>query len=138
MVDQAGWDRGGDPRPDPPYLDDVQQAVVEGRQVKLGYVAGDRRSSTRVVDPLGLAVKGTVWYLVAGTEVGQRTFRVDRISSVEILHQAVVRPPGFDLTNAWKSITKEVDERRTPVSARATVEPSALSLLRYVFGSVYG
>jgi predicted DNA-binding transcriptional regulator YafY len=87
-----------------------------------------------VVDPLGLAVKGSVWYLVAGTEQGQRTFRVDRIRTLQVSEDLVVRPEGFDLTSAWESITKDVDERRTPARARAIVRPESLSLLRWVFG----
>ena len=134
VVDRAGWDRSADPRPDPPFLDSVQQAVVEGRRVTLAYVAGHGRSSTRLVDPLGLAVKGSVWYLVAGTEDGMRTFRLDRITSSEMTDDPVERPPDFDLSEAWQSITKEVDEWRTPARARATVDPTGLSLLRFVFG----
>jgi predicted DNA-binding transcriptional regulator YafY len=133
VVDQAGWDSGGSKRPDPPHLEAVQQAVVEGHRTTLGYVAGNGEFTTRVVDPLGLAVKGSVWYLVAGTEHGQRTFRVDRIRTLEVSDDLVVRPEGFDLTRAWESITKDVDERRTPARARAIVNPDSLSLLRWVF-----
>src|SRR5580704_6087527 len=46
VVDRSGWDGGrhqrpGLPRPDPPHLEKVQQAVVEGRQAAIGYVAAD-------------------------------------------------------------------------------------------------
>jgi predicted DNA-binding transcriptional regulator YafY len=134
VVDRAGWDSGGSQRPDPPHLEAVQQAVVQGRRATLGYVAGNGESTTRVVDPLGLAVKGSVWYLVAGTEQGQRTFRVDRMSGVEISDDPVARPEGFDLSTAWRTVIKDVDELRTPARARAIVEPTVLSLLRWVFG----
>jgi predicted DNA-binding transcriptional regulator YafY len=133
-VDRAGWDGSAHQRPDPPHLDAVQTAVVEGRQAVLGYVAGDGTATTRTVHPLGLAVKVSVWYLVADTPAGQRTFRVDRITSVELTTDAVVRPEGFDLAQAWRSITAEVDERRSPIRARAVVAPDMLSLLRWVFG----
>jgi predicted DNA-binding transcriptional regulator YafY len=63
-----------------------------------------------------------------------RTFRVDRITSAGTTGDPVIKPPGFDLSDAWQSITREVDEWRTPARARATVDPSGLSLLRYVFG----
>jgi predicted DNA-binding transcriptional regulator YafY len=135
VVDRVGWDSSsGAERRDPPHLDLVQQAVVEGRQATLGYVSGKGESTTRVVHPLGLAVKGSVWYLVAGTEAGQRTFRVDRISEVELSDAPVIRPDGFDVTSAWQSITSDVDEWRTPARARAVVDPHTLSLLRFVFG----
>ena len=65
--------------------------------------------STRVVHPLGLATKGPAWYLVADTEAGLRTFRVDRVTSTEPTGEAVVRPEGFDLAEAWRLITDKVD-----------------------------
>ena len=134
VVDRAGWDWDGPLRTDPAHLDVVQQAVVEGRQAVLGYVAGDGAVTSRVVHPLGLAVKGSVWYLVAGTERGQRTFRVDRITSVEMTADSVVRPEGFELSDAWRSITADLDHSRAPVRARAMVAPDGLRLLRWVFG----
>ena len=52
------------------YLEVLQPAVIEGGQVRLGYVARDRSASERVVHPLGLAAKGSAWYLVADTRPG--------------------------------------------------------------------
>lgn len=131
VVDHAGW--GGHPRLDPPNLDAVQRAVVEGRQVVIDYVAAGGASSTRRVHPLGLAVRGATWYLVAGTERGRRTFRVDRIGAVTLTDEAVVRPEGFDLREAWRDISADVDEWRAPVRARARVEPDTLPAVRWVF-----
>jgi predicted DNA-binding transcriptional regulator YafY len=135
VVDPAGWDRPVAPPRAPVHLDAVQRAVVDGQQIVLGYVARDRATSTRVVHPLGLAAKGPVWYLVADTEAGLRTFRVDRMTSVEPTGQAVVRPEGFDLVEAWKLITDEVDRRRTPVHATAAAAPDLVPVLRWVFGT---
>ena len=42
VVEPHGWDNRVPERPPPPHLDDVQRAVVTGRQVRLGYVARDR------------------------------------------------------------------------------------------------
>jgi predicted DNA-binding transcriptional regulator YafY len=133
VVDRAGWDQEGHQRPDPPHLDAVQQAVVEGRQATLAYVARDGSDTTRKVHPLGLAVKGSVWYLVAGTDKGQRTFRVDRIRSVELCEEKVLRPPSFDIAEAWRLIAADLEEVRAPVSARAMVDPDLLSMLRWRF-----
>lgn len=135
VVDRAWWgNRGSNTRADPPHLESVQRAVVEGRQAELGYVARDGSETSRVIHPLGLAVKGSIWYLVAGTEKGQRTFRVDRVSSVRMLDVAVVRPEGFDLATAWSSITADLDEMSSPARATALVDPGTLGILRWVFG----
>ena len=135
LVDPAGWDSPAPVRRTPAFLEPVQRAVIEGEQLILGYTARDRASSTRVVHPLGLAAKGSSWYLVADTEAGQRTFRVDRITSVESNGQAVVRPPDFDLAEAWRSISDEIDQRRTPLRARVLASPEVVGLCRMVLGN---
>ena len=131
VVDPTGWDRQGAPRPTPPFLDAVQQAVVNGEQIVLGYVARDRSETSRVVHPLGIASKGPVWYLIAMTDAGQRTFRIDRITSIESTGDAVERPANFDLTEAWKQIADQVDQLRTPVRARGVAQPAVLGVLRW-------
>src|SRR5580698_2545221 len=92
VVDRGGWDRDGSRPSDPPLLGQVQQVVVDGRRAILEYVAGDGTSTRRVVDPLGLALKGSLWYLLAETDKGQRTFRVDRMRSIEATLEPVERP----------------------------------------------
>jgi predicted DNA-binding transcriptional regulator YafY len=139
VVDPTGW--GASPARSTPsagrapiFLDALQEAVVSGWQVTLAYVARSREATTRVVDPLGLAAKGASWYLIANTAAGQRTFRVDRVTSVEPTGAAVVRPDGFDLAASWSAIRDEVEERRMPVRVRAIASAGALPLLRYLFG----
>ena len=133
VVEPHGWDRRVPERPAPPLLDDVQRAVVTGRQVHLAYVARDRTASARVVHPLGIAAKGAVWYLVGDTDAGLRTFRVDRMVSVELLDEAVVRPDGFELQAAWRMISDRVDELRSPVVAETLVDPRIVGPLRWNF-----
>jgi predicted DNA-binding transcriptional regulator YafY len=135
VVFEPGWDQQAVTRPAPAHLDEVQRAVVEGEQLKLGYVARDRNATTRVVHPLGLAAKGATWYLVANTDAGLRTFRVDRVTSVEPTGERVVAPPDFDLNEAWRMIAEEIDQKRAPVLARAFVEPFAVGWVRAILGS---
>jgi predicted DNA-binding transcriptional regulator YafY len=138
VVDPAGWEDRTATRPPPPHLDALQQAVVDGEQVRLEYMARDRAVTTRVVHPLGLAAKGRTWYLVAGTDSGRRTFRVDRVISVERTGDPVVKPQGFDLAATWAEIAREVDRMRTPVLARAVVERDFVWILRSILGSRVG
>src|SRR5947209_15932808 len=80
MVDTGEW--GEQARPyRPPHLEALQQATLEGEQVRLGYSGRGGTSGTRVVSPLGLVTKASVWYLVADTAAGIRTFRVSRVTS---------------------------------------------------------
>ena len=133
--DSTTWSGGGAERPTPVHLDAVQSAVISGRQIVLGYVARAGLPTTRTVHPLGLATKGGSWYLVAETDAGRRTFRVDRVQSVEVTDDPVVRPEGFVLADAWQLITTEVELVRTPVVVRALVDPHSMSWLRHSFGS---
>jgi predicted DNA-binding transcriptional regulator YafY len=135
VIDPTGWGRRPGNRETPRYLEALQHAVVEGEQVTLGYATPNKEPTTRVVHPLGLATKGPVWYLVADTEAGLRTFRVERVTAVEPTGEAVVRPEGFDLEEAWRLITERVDSMwATSIEARAAAAPGSIQVLRMVFG----
>jgi predicted DNA-binding transcriptional regulator YafY len=133
--DAAGWSGARVERPIPAYLDAVQSAVIAGHQIVLGYIAREGQPTTRTVHPLGLATKGGSWYLVAETDAGRRTFRVDRIQSVEVTDEPVVRPEGFELADAWQMITTEVEQVRMPIVVRAFVDQRAMSWVRHQFGT---
>ena len=135
VVDPSGWDDDRTGRSDPAHLDDLQRAVVAGVQVVLGYRARDRSTTERTVHPLGLARKGRTWYLVARTEAGRRTFRVDRVTSVRATEDPVERPDGFDLEEVWAEIVRDLDESRTPLRARALVDPDRVWILRAALGN---
>jgi predicted DNA-binding transcriptional regulator YafY len=135
VVDPTAWGRTAGDRPAPHHLEALQHAVVDGEQVTLGYVSPNKPPSTRVVHPLGLATKGPVWYLVADTDAGLRTFRVDRVTSVDPNGQPVVRPHGFDLEEAWRLITERVDSLwGGGLQARGAATPEIIQVLRMVFG----
>jgi predicted DNA-binding transcriptional regulator YafY len=136
VVDPTAWGRSASaPPPTPEHLEAIQTAVVEGEQVVLGYLARNKGPSTRTVHPLGLATKGPVWYLVADTEAGLRTFRVERVTSVEPTGDAVVRPEGFDLEEAWRLVTDKVDAMWGAVGGRAAATTDIVPVLRHVLGT---
>jgi predicted DNA-binding transcriptional regulator YafY len=119
----------------PQFLDTLQDAVIRGVQARLGYVDRAGAESERTVHPLGVVAKGASWYLVAHTDAGRRTFRIDRVSSVDLTEDPVRRPDDFDLAASWREIADEVDRRRTPLEARAVCTPDGISVLRIAFGS---
>lgn len=134
VVDPAGWDGTPRSRRDPRWLTEVQSAVIDSSEIELGYVSRQGESTTRLVHPLGLAVKGSAWYLLADTERGRRTFRVDRVRDVRPTGRIRKRPDGFDLAEVWKEVVGELDEQRTPFRAHAHVDPDSVDLLRWVLG----
>jgi predicted DNA-binding transcriptional regulator YafY len=134
VVDPGHWgSRRPEPRP-PRFLDELQEAVVRGVRVRLGYVDRQGSETDRMVHPLGIVAKGPAWYLVSDTEAGRRTFRIDRVSSVRSTGEPVRRPEGFDLAESWREIADEVDRKRTPLEAHALCSPDGLGLLRMVLG----
>lgn len=90
-------------------LGDLFLAVTERRRLEFGY-SGERR----VVDPYGIAHRRGHWYLVAHTPAGERVFRVDRMSDLEVGSEAGVfeRPKRFQVKKAmsiqpWEMGTDE-------------------------------
>ena len=135
VVDPLGWGHTQPPAHTPPHLDTVQQAVIEGEQLVVDYIARDRAATTRTLHPLGVAAKGPTWYLVADTAAGLRTFRIDRITAIERTGKPVVRPEDFDLTEAWKLISDQVEEKRMPLRAHALADAYAVPWLRAQLGN---
>jgi predicted DNA-binding transcriptional regulator YafY len=133
VLDPASW--GREPPKPPPHLEVLQQAVVDGVQVRLGYSDRERTETERVVHPLGLVAKGAVWYLVADTAAGLRTFRVGRVRSVVLTEDPVLRPEGFDLAEHWRQVVAEMDERRATFRVQVSVDRQAVGWLRGQFGT---
>ncbi|MER6999166.1 YafY family protein [Streptomyces sp. NPDC000410] len=134
VTDATDWSRSPAGDADAPHLDALRSAVVDGARVRLGYAGPGRPASERTVDPLGIAAKAGVPYLVAGTEHGLRTFRLSRVTSVEPTGEAVVRPEGFDLATAWRALAARMEERMVAATVRAKAEPGAEPVLRRLFG----
>jgi predicted DNA-binding transcriptional regulator YafY len=132
MVDPAGW--GETERDLPEFVDLLQTAVIRRRKVRLDYAGRAREPTRRLVDPWGLIDKDDVWYLIGGTEKGQRTFRVDRIVDAVQTDLVAERPAEFDLATAWERVVGFVEERRSLLSATVLVKARHLTVLRNQFG----
>ncbi len=132
VLDPHGW---GQKRPAyrPRHLDALQAATTEGEQVRLGYSDRTGNVTMRTVHPLGLAQKGTTWYLLAGTTEGLRTFRVSRVRSVEPTGDPVVRPEGFELSRSWEEVVERVDRLRSPVQVSLMAHPDVVDVLHWLF-----
>ncbi len=129
----ARW--GGSAPRLPRHLDTLRRAVVDGVQVRLGYYDRAGTASERMVHPLGLVEKASIWYLVAGTDRGQRTFRLSRISSIEVTDLPAERPADFDLAQAWEESVTTVEEQRTSSTAVVRVPRDGLGGLRSAFAT---
>ena len=98
-IDPTGWRRSEEAAPFVPTLD---LALRGGRRLSIAYErAMDREVVERIVDPLGLVAKGSVWYLVAAVDGVARTYRASRLRAVTVLDEPVDRPADFDLAAFW-------------------------------------
>jgi predicted DNA-binding transcriptional regulator YafY len=108
--------------------------VVRRRKVRLGDAGRGGSRSDRLVDPWGLVDKADIWYLIAGTVKGQRTFRVDRIVEAVVTQEPAQRPADFELAQAWQEVVDHVEVQRSPVSATVSVPERFVRVLRGQFG----
>ncbi|HUA08164.1 MAG TPA: YafY family protein [Candidatus Acidoferrales bacterium] len=117
-IDQRRWYQS-----DPPVerLALLRRAVWEDRCLDVAYEDRMGARTTRVVEPYGLVSKAGVWYLVARTADGFRSFRVDRMRDVGERSEFFERDPGFDLDAHWRltAIQMRDVQPRVPVLVRA-------------------
>jgi predicted DNA-binding transcriptional regulator YafY len=132
MIDSTRW--GERDRPRPEMVNRLQDAVVRKRRVHLTYTNSAQQRSKRLVDPWGLVDKDDIWYLMAGTERGERTFRVDRIVAADVTDEPARRPEGFTLSQAWQQVVDEVEQRRSRTWATVLIETRFMPILRDHFG----
>lgn len=132
MIDPTRW--GERDRDRPELVDLLQTAVIGRRKVRLTYSGRGRERTERLVDPWGLVDKDDIWYLIAGTERGQRTFRIDRIIAAEPTDQAAERPADFTLETAWQAVVHKVEQQRSRTWATVLIEARFVPVLRSQFG----
>ncbi|WP_406073028.1 helix-turn-helix transcriptional regulator [Micromonospora sp. NBC_01638] len=127
-LDVPGWFRETAP---PPRLAELARAVWADRVVELRYRRGEREV-TRRVQPYGLVLKSGVWYLVGRVGDDARTYRVDRVTGVEVGEEHFDRDEGFDLAGHWREQAGAF--LRTMLRAEVTVRlsPAGLRQLRHL------
>jgi len=128
-LDAPGWWQQADPVP---CLGELANAVWETRSLQVRYRRDDR-VERRPIDPLGLVLKGGVWYLVATSKGEPRTFRVSRVESVEV-GERFERPSGFDLAAFWTASTARFEAESPSVAITIRVDPAALPSLERAIG----
>lgn len=127
-IDPSGWRRTEEAAPFLPTLD---LALRTGRRVAIVYErAMDHSIVERSVDPMGLVVKGSVWYLVATVDGNGRTYRASRLRAVTILDEPVDRPPDFDLAAFWRDTQAEFRAALPSYHATIRYAPEAMSRVR--------
>lgn len=111
-LDVAGWFHAGD---SVPHLATLSAAVWDGRTLRITYErgSGPRDPVERTVEPLGLVLKGGMWYVIGATNGQIRTYRASRVLEATLLDERAERPAGFDLAAYWQE-SSSAYERDVP------------------------
>ena len=126
-VDAAGWRQPGEAIP---FLPMLQEAIWLERKLRLSYQRGDGSAVERLVEPLGLVAKGSIWYLVAAVEGELRSYRVSRVQDASLTDEPFARPPGFDLAAHWEQSTTEFKANLPRYPATLHADPAILPRMR--------
>lgn len=118
LVQSEGWLAEPEPAG---LLPVVQQAVFTDRRLRIRYPSRDEPARWRTVDPVGLVHAGGHWYLLAGHDGADRTYRVSRIADATMLDEPADRDPAIGLEEAWKRRRASFRERRSGFAVRARV-----------------
>jgi predicted DNA-binding transcriptional regulator YafY len=127
-LDARGWFREEDRVP---HLSTIAGALWRGRRLDMRYREGPAVVARRL-DPLGLVLKGGVWYLLARRRGEERVYRVSRIVSARERPDASERPAGFDLATAWTDRSEAFERTRPRVTVTLRVPTGELRYLRDV------
>jgi predicted DNA-binding transcriptional regulator YafY len=128
-LDAAGWFQANE---EVPHLATLSTAVWEGRNVAVDYDRGDVVS--RTLGPLGLVLKGGVWYVVAAVDGQIRTYRASRVVGATLLDEPVDRPEGFDLAAFWVESSAAYERDQPTVIVDVRVRQDQSWRLNQVFG----
>jgi predicted DNA-binding transcriptional regulator YafY len=125
-LDPKGWFSTG-PRPE--FLKAVAEAVWSEKRIMIRYDSWTQVSE-RVVEPLGLVLKGGIWYLVGQREHGFRTYRLSNILALTPLEETFERPADFDLPKHWRDSTASFEREVYVGVARVRATKTGISRLK--------
>jgi len=129
-LDAAGWFQANE---EVPHLTSLSTAVWEGRAVAVDYDRGDDVVS-RTLGPLGLVLKGGIWYVVAAVDGQVRTYRASRVVGATVLDEPVDRPEDFDLASFWVESSAAYEREQPSVVVDVRVREDQAWRLNQVFG----
>jgi predicted DNA-binding transcriptional regulator YafY len=123
-LDPVGWFRSGG---DAHFLPTLANAVWNETCVNIRYKRYTGIVS-RKAQPLGLVLKGGVWYIVALVGGEPRTYRVSNVIELSETEEKFERPKDFDLVRFWSNASRayEVGLYR----GKATLRLSPLGMIK--------
>jgi len=131
-LDPMGWYQHAERADLVPIL---ANAVWKELRIRVRYESW-KDTVDRELEPLGLAMKGGVWYLVARAGGKARTYRVSNIHTLDVTAQRFMRPPRFDLASYWSEWAKEFEARLYRDTAVVRFSPTGMKRLQWLTPAV--
>ena len=128
-LDPLGWYQTPD---EAGRLPAIAQAVWNSRRIVVRYESW-KGEVERTLEPLGLILKGGLWYLAArpveGRRAEPRTYRVSNILSFTLLEETFERPEDFDLAGWWTNTSRRFEAEIFTGEARLRATAAGLKRL---------
>ncbi|HEY5337159.1 MAG TPA: YafY family protein [Rhizomicrobium sp.] len=121
-LDPVAWFKGADPLPSLPT---VAQAVWSERWLTLRY-RNSGEIYARKLGPLGLVLKGGVWYLIAQSGKSIRTYRVAQMLDAQVTDEIFARPKKFDLVAHWEKSSRDYEAGVYRAEAEVRLSPRGM------------
>jgi predicted DNA-binding transcriptional regulator YafY len=129
-LDAAGWFQANEAVP---HLATLSTGVWDGRNVAIRYDRGDE-VAPRTLGPLGLVLKGGIWYVIATVDGQIRTYRASRVVDATLLDDPVERPADFDLAAFWAESSAAYERDAPTVVVDVRVREDQAWRINQVFG----
>lgn len=129
-LDAATWFQASE---SVPHLGTLADSVWESHRLRITYSRGDSNVE-RIVEPLGLVLKGGVWYVVAAVDGTPRTYRARRVLDAKPTGETFARPNGFDLPGYWSESIAAYERNAPRVTVTLRIDARAIGILMDVLG----
>jgi predicted DNA-binding transcriptional regulator YafY len=129
-LDPAGWFQASEPIP---HLATLATAVWDSHAVAIDYRRGDEVVE-RTIAPIGIVLKGGIWYVVALAEDQIRTYRASRVIDATALEETVARPDDFDLAAYWAESSAAYERDAPTVTVDVRIAEDRVWRITNVFG----
>jgi predicted DNA-binding transcriptional regulator YafY len=110
------------------HLPLVADAVWNEHPIVMVYQSRDAEKE-RMVEPLGIILKGGAWYLAAQSDGAVRTYRISRIRELQVLEQRFDYPAAFDIEAYWTRSTARYEEGLHPNRADIRLSPAGIAMM---------
>lgn len=122
-LDPVGWFRAAD---DARFLPMIASAVWDETCLQVRY-RRYRDVVSRRIQPLGLVLKGGIWYLVSRVGEHVRSYRVANIVDVSATNEHFDRPAEFDLVRFWTTAARAYELGLYRGNATLRVSPHGMT-----------